>query len=373
MARRHQVRNDIRSPRFVALQARLARTEWIQVPATEWRRKITESTAPAKTRPEEPTIERSFTLQLKADWGTQNLHRVCGWICQELLGRAGPSTRIGIWNGVGSRDAVSAVAHGEVDIALSVPKPMMFSAYNGRGLYSGEAYPQLRALGVIPQRDRLVVAVRRDLGISSFAELRKQKPALALTAGADDGVSHVGWPAQEILRRSGVDLLGWGGKLLEADFPYLAFDHLLSGRANAVIHEALMLPPWQQLAPQLEFLNIEQEVLDGFGEDFDWPSDVVREGYLPETPELHVLDFSDFVVFTRADLPQDIAYAVAWILGETSETVLQQFGYRTLYPSSEYSPINYPFDPIAVGSTPIPLHPGAARYFDALAESRPDG
>ncbi|MES3636625.1 TAXI family TRAP transporter solute-binding subunit [Mycobacterium intracellulare] len=333
---------------------------------------MTDSTATAQTRPEEPRIERPFTLHLKADWGTQNLHRVCGWICQELLDRAGPLTRVAIWNGDGSVGSVRAVANGEVDIALSVPQPIMFSAFNGRGLYAGEAYPQLRALGVVPQRDRMVVALRRDLGISSFPELRKHKPTLALTTGANDGLSHVGWTAHEILRRSGVDVVSWGGEFLEADFPFLAFDYLVSGRANAIIHEALMLPAWQKLAPELAFLPFEEETLDGFAADFNWPSAVVREGYLPETPQLEVLDFSDFVVFTRDDLPDDIAYAVAWILGETSETVLTHFGYRALYPTSEYSPINYPFDPVAVGTTPIPLHPGAARYFDARAKGRAD-
>ena len=36
----------------------------------------------------------------------------------------------------------------------------------------GEKFPHLRAFGVVPQRDRPVMAVRRDLNVTTFAELR---------------------------------------------------------------------------------------------------------------------------------------------------------------------------------------------------------
>jgi ribulose-5-phosphate 4-epimerase/fuculose-1-phosphate aldolase len=73
------------------------------------------------TRPQEPKIGRPLTLHLRGDWGTANLHRICGWVAQELADRAGPGTRIATWNSRGSADAVRAVGRGEVDIALTTP------------------------------------------------------------------------------------------------------------------------------------------------------------------------------------------------------------------------------------------------------------
>ena len=73
------------------------------------------------TRPEEPKISRPLVLHLRGDWGTANLHRICGWIAQELADRAGPGTRIATWNSRGCVDAVRAVGYGEVDIALTTP------------------------------------------------------------------------------------------------------------------------------------------------------------------------------------------------------------------------------------------------------------
>src|SRR4029077_13446448 len=121
------------------------------------------------TRPPEPAIARSLRLHLKGDWGTANLHRVCGWISQELTDRCGPHTQVAIWNGRGFIDSVQAVGRGQVDVALTTPAAFAVGALGGSGLYAGEAFPDLRALAVIPQRDRLVVGVHRSLDVTSFA------------------------------------------------------------------------------------------------------------------------------------------------------------------------------------------------------------
>jgi TRAP-type uncharacterized transport system substrate-binding protein len=316
------------------------------------------------TRPPEPRIDRSLTLHLRGDWGAANLHRVCGWISQELTDRCGPYTKVAIWNSRGYADAVRAVGRGEVHVALTTPAAFAAAALDGRGLYAGEAFPELRALGVVPQRDRLVVGVRRTLGITSFAELREAAPALTLATSGHDGENHVGVGAHELLTRSGVDVTGWGGTVLADERPWETFAHVLAGRADAVVHEAVMLPHWQEFGADLHFLEVEQDVLDGLWDDYSWPAATVEEGHFPGCPRFRTLDFSDFLVLTRSDLPDDVAYAIAWVLGETREVIERQ--YRHLPP--EKSPITYPLDPVAMGRTPVPLHPGAAEYYHALPQ-----
>ncbi|GAA3581343.1 hypothetical protein GCM10022222_77560 [Amycolatopsis ultiminotia] len=313
-------------------------------------------------RPEEPKIDRPLTLHLRGDWGTANLHRVCGWVSQELADRAGPGTRIAIWNSRGFSDAVRAVGRAEVDIAMTTPAAFAVAALDGRGGYAGEAFPQLRALGVVPQRDRLVMAVHRSLELTSFAELRDRAPQLRLATSFRDGVNHVGLAAQEILERARVDVLGWGGRFLSDERPFESLDHVLTGRANAIVHEAVMLPQWQELAPDYRFLPVEDDVLAGLEADYGWPAATVAEGYFPGAGGFRTLDFSDFLMVTTSSLDEDVAYAIAWILGETRHLIEAQ--YRHLPP--ERSPISYPLDPPTMGRTPIPLHPGAARYYQAL-------
>ncbi|MGV9675542.1 TAXI family TRAP transporter solute-binding subunit [Nocardia sp. NPDC003482] len=313
-------------------------------------------------RPTEPHIDRSLTLHLKGDWGMVNLHRVCGWICQELTDRAGPHTRVAIWNGRGFSDNVRAVGRGEVDIALTTPAAFSAAALDGRGIFADEPYPQLRALAVVPQRDRLVCAIHRDVGVSSFAELRDLKPRLTLATSVNDGVNGVGLAAHELLTRSGVDVIGWGGTLLEDERPFETFDHVLAGRANAVVHEAVMLPHWQRFGGDYRFLPVEPEVLAGLETDFGWPAATVAEGFFPGADGFRTLDFSDFLVLTRSDLSDDVAYAVAWVLGETRHLIEAQYAHIP----PERSPITYPLDPKTMGRAPIPLHPGAAAYYAAL-------
>lgn len=314
------------------------------------------------SRPSEPAIERSLTLHLRGDWGAANLHRVCGWISQELTDRCGPHTRVAVWNSRGFSDAVHAVGRGEVHVAMTTPAAFTAAALDGRGVYAGESHPDLRALGVVPQRDRLVMAVHRSLGASTFAELRDAKPALRLATSVNDGVNHVGLAAHELLERSGVDVPGWGGTVLADERPFESFTHVKAGRANAVVHEAVMLPHWQEFGGDMHFLEAEPDVLDGLRADYSWPDAVVEEGFFPGCPRFRTLDFSDFLVLARSDLADDVAYAIAWVLGETRDVLERQ--YRHI--PSERSPVTYPLDPVAMGRAPIPLHPGAAAYYDAL-------
>lgn len=317
------------------------------------------------TRPETPRISRRLDLRLRGDWGLANLHRVCGWISQELVDRAGPDTRISIWNGRGSADAVYAVGRGEVDIALTTPAAFATAALDGRGIYANEKFSQLRALGVIPQRDRLVMAVHRRFEITSFAQLRERRPQLRLATGVNDGINHVGLSAHAVLDRAGIDVRGWGGRFLEDERPFETLDHVLEGRANAIVHEAVMLPAWQQLAPDYRFLPVEEDVLAALESEYRWPAATVSAGFFPGAGEFRTLDFSDFLMMTTSDLADDVAYAVAWVLGETRHLLEAQYQHL----ASERSPVTYPLDPATMGRTPIPLHPGAARYYDALGSA----
>ncbi|MHA4854278.1 TAXI family TRAP transporter solute-binding subunit [Rhodococcus sp. MSC1_016] len=316
-------------------------------------------------RPEEPKIQRSLTLHMQGDWGAANLHRVCGWISQELTDRSGHGTRVAIWNGRGFADGVRAVGRGEVDIAMTTPAAFASAALDGRGIYRDEYFPQLRALGVVPQRDRLVVAIHRSVGVTTFAELREQSPRLKAATALDDNVNHVGLAARALLREAGVDIPGWGGEFLEDERPQDAFAHVLSGEANAIVQEAVMLPQWQQFGADFNFLEVEPDVLSALETNFGWPAATVGDGYFPGQSSFRTLDFSDFLMLTTTDLADDVAYAVAWILGETRHIIEEQ--YRHLPP--EGSPITYPLDPSAIGRAPIPLHPGAARYYHALPTS----
>ena len=140
------------------------------------------------THPPAPKLDRSITMNWMGDWGRANLHRALGCLAFEFNKLAGPYSKVGIWTGRGALDNVQAVGRGEIDLALVVPQNFVALALDGRGLSKGEAFPNLRAIGHVPQHDRMIMAVRSDLGITSYDDIRKKKPKLRITTGPDDGV-----------------------------------------------------------------------------------------------------------------------------------------------------------------------------------------
>jgi TRAP-type uncharacterized transport system substrate-binding protein len=312
-----------------------------------------------------PQLGRSITLSFMGDWGRANLHRALGWLGYEMLSLTGPHTKYAIWNGRGGLDNIQAVGRGQVDAALAVPVPFVRMAVEGKGRCAGETFPHVRALGYVPQDDRMVVGIRKELGIRSFAELREKKPKLRIAAGPDDGISFMGVAAQMLMEAHGIpraEFERWGGRYVEHEEPRQCTRAMLDGSADAIIQEAVMTQYWHDMTDKVElsFLPVEPQARDSLARDFHLPSAPLPRNYFRGmTSETLCLDFSHFLFITTTDLPDDIAYALAWCLVERWETLEQQ--YRHIPP--ERSPVTYPIDPKAVCRTPIALHPGAERYY----------
>jgi len=313
----------------------------------------------------EPHLKRSVTLQFQGDWGQANLHRICGWLSQEIVDRTGPFTRVGIWSGRGGLDSVLAVGRGQVDIALAVPTAFVPMTMEGKGIAKGEAFPNLRALGTMPQTDRLVVAIRAEHGIRSFDDFREKAPKLRIATSQDDGTNTIGYAAQRLMELAGLPrakIESWGGGYIERERPNECVALVREGKADAIIHEAIMTTWWQDLAnsTDMAFLPLEENVLTGMMREYKWPRATLAPNYLKGmNEEFTTLDFSDFLMIARDDLPDDVAYLLAWCMCERREGI--ERAYRHIPP--ERSPVTYPLVPAKIATTSIPLHPGAERYY----------
>jgi TRAP-type uncharacterized transport system substrate-binding protein len=201
--------------------------------------------------------------------------------------------------------------------------------------------------------------------VRTFAEIRERKVPLRIATATNDGVNHIGLAAHALLDASGVSpsrLAEWGGGFAPGDWYQQAQASLRNGAANAILQEAIMTPPWQTLANErdLVFISVEDPALDRLEREWGWPRGSLPAGYFRGLDQpLQTLDFSDFLVFVRADLPDDLAYVLARLMVETRGDI--EARYRHIPP--ERSPLSYPIDPRRMATTPIPLHPGAARYY----------
>ena len=313
----------------------------------------------------EPKISRAVRLEFQGDSGQANLHRICGWLSQEIIDRTAPHSRIGIWTGRGGYDAILAVGRGEVDVALTTPSAFAPMAMAGKGIAKGEAFPDLSALGTMPQTDRLVFAINGKFGIESFDDLRRAAPALRIATAPNDGLNVIGYAAHRIMELAGlprVTIEAWGGRYVEAARPDACINLVRDGAADAIIHEAIMTPWWQNLADsrEIRFLPMEENVLTVMERQEGWPRASLPDQYLRGMAgPFATLDFSDFLVVARNDLPHDIAYLIAWCMCERRD-VLERM-YRHIPPAR--SPVTYPLEPKKIAVTSIPLHPGAERYY----------
>jgi TRAP transporter TAXI family solute receptor len=299
------------------------------------------------------------------DPGQANFHRILGWIGEGLARRSGPFTRVAIWNGLGFVDNVREVGRGQKDLAIATPAAFIPMALDGHGPYADEAFPNLRAIASMPQNDRLVLVVDASLGVRTFAEIRERKPPLRIATALDDGINHIGLAAHALLSAAGLGeatLVEWGGGFAPGDWYPQALASFRGGAANAIMQEAIMTQPWQALAAErdLVFVPIEDEVLDMLEQAWGWRRGSLPAGYFRGLDQaLQTLDFSDFLVFVRDDMPEDLAYVLARLMVETRGDI--EARYRHLPP--ERSPLSYPIEPARMADTPIPLHPGAARYY----------
>jgi hypothetical protein len=313
-----------------------------------------------------PHITRSLRLNFMGDWGQANFHRICSWLCQEVCERAGPKTRIAILNThSGGIDMPSALIDGEIDLCLATPAGLMRNAMTGQGIFGARALEDLRALAVLPQRDRMVFALDPKFGIRTFADLRRVRPPITIATAPDDGISFIGYVAARYMEAHGISadtLKSWGGSYVVDPRPEQALNRMEQGEVDAVLQEAIMSGWWQSMmrARGAIALPAEQSALETLHQTCGLKAVTIPANFLPGCTEpLPALDFADFVVLVRSDMSQDVAHLITWCLVETREAIERQ--YRHIPP--DRSPLTYPLDPVQMSKAPIPIHPGASEYF----------
>ncbi|KAH7141806.1 hypothetical protein EDB81DRAFT_797605 [Dactylonectria macrodidyma] len=318
-----------------------------------------------------PRLERSFTLHFQGDWGMANFHRICSWLSQQFCDRTGPRSQVAIWNlRDGGLEAVTNVSEGRVHLSISTPAQLMTTALTGQGIFQPYGpMPSLRALGVLPQDDRMVLAISPKYNIRSFAELRQQKPALRIATSHNDGTNFIGYVASEMMKAHGIDdaeLKSWGGEYITATRPEEAMALVMGGKADALLQEAIMTPWWESVIEEKGFIPLPAEptalvrLADSNPGATQPDASPLPAGFWPSLREpLPCLDFADFVVLVRDDLPEEVAHLLTWCLVETRASLEGQ--YHHLRP--EKSPLTYPLEPEKMARSPVPLHPGAYRYY----------
>ena len=192
------------------------------------------------------------------------------------------------------------------DFGFGNPVGLSRMAYLGCGFYKKRI--PLRAIGVFPTWDRLIFAVRKDSGIQSIEDIKKQKCPLRVSTRRRGKLQTTLYVIEEVLKAYGMrlaDLERWGGKVMEAASPSSKdrMDAIRSGTANSVFDEGVK--SWGPVALQSEmrFLAIDDAVLRKM-EKIGFPgATLTREHYPQMDGDIRTVDFSGWTFFCHAELP----------------------------------------------------------------------
>jgi TRAP-type uncharacterized transport system substrate-binding protein len=254
------------------------------------------------------------------------------------------------------------LAEGKVSIAWINPSASVTLAYRGTGPLRGRI--PLRAIAVFPSWDVMGFAVHKSTGITSLSQIKQERFPLRLSTGPvgrrDMIDSPVTFMVHAALKAAGftvADLRGWGGKIQAVSRPSHPDRRagIENGTINAVFDEGIK--SWGQTALDhgFRYLPIDGPVLKRLKAMGYRPGVVPKSHFKGMARDVPTIDFSGWPMVVRADMPNDVAYALCEALELR----------RRAIPTDNFRPLKIadlcanddeaPFD--------VPLHPGARKFY----------
>jgi TRAP-type uncharacterized transport system substrate-binding protein len=248
----------------------------------------------------------------------------------------------------------------KIDFGFGNPVGLSTMAYLGCGFYKMKI--PLRAIGVFPTWDRLIFAVRKDSGIESLEDVKRQKYPLRISTRRRGKLQTTVYAIEEVLKSYGMSfkqIERWGGKVMEAPSPSSKDrkDHIQSGKADAVFDEGVKSWGNTALDAGMRFLPIDDAAARHMGK-LGFPSATLTRKHYPKLDrDIRCIDFSGWTFFCHADLPVEIAYGMAKAVDLSHGQIpVDHFDKRPMT-MREFSRGG------EAGQLNIPLHPGAKKYF----------
>jgi len=306
-------------------------------------------------------------LRFKGGWGNDNLTAACGWIASGIHWRTAKSSTFSIHTGRGYFDNVDALLAGSVDVAVVTPTVTAAMAFQGRGPYTKE-HSNLRAIAALPHRDRLLFAVDADIadryGLTTFADVVAKQPPLRIATGYKDGINVVGYAVDNVLKAYGTTwemLEHWGSHWSVADTPFPLLSMFAAGEVNALFYEAMMI--WSRALQEkpVRYLALDPPALDLLQQRHGYLRADVEPADIPGIQHpIPTVDFSQWVLVVRDDLPEEVAHLMASVIVEDRADFEAHYKHMPVRESALY----YPIQPTQLSQVdPIPLHAGAKRYY----------
>jgi TRAP-type uncharacterized transport system substrate-binding protein len=257
---------------------------------------------------------------------------------------------------------LKGVAEGKYTVAWVNPSVAATLAYRGTGPFQKKL--PLRAIAIFPSYDVMGFAVHKSTGLTSLAQIKKERFPLRLSTNVTTrqaiSASPTMFTVTAVMKAAGfslADLRKWGGKIQSVSRPSHPErrDAIENSKVDAVFDEGIK--SWGQTAVDngFHYLPIEGAVLKRLAK-MGYRTSIVPRSRFPGMPaDVPTVDFSGWPMVVRADLNDDVAYALCEAIEKRKDQI----------PTDNFKPIDVaqlcanddeaPYD--------IPLHPGARRFY----------
>lgn len=257
-----------------------------------------------------------------------------------------------------SPEGIREVGEKEADFAIINPTAPATLAFRGKGPFKRPL--PLRAITVIPSLDRIGFAVSKRTGLTSLLAIREKRYPLRVSMRGH--LTHsVHLFIREVLAAAGFTLeeIGqWGGEVRYDDRVANGpkrMEALASGSIDAIFDEALSTWGNEALNSGMRFLPIDDSLLERLEAMGFRRAAVTKMQCSKLDQDVTTLDFSGWMVFTRADVSDEVVRAFCHALEVKKDRIPWQ-GEGPL-------PLGSMCRDTPEGPLEIPLHPAAEQFW----------
>ena len=253
-----------------------------------------------------------------------------------------------------SVENMGLIATGDADLALALADTVQ-QAHAGTGRFEGQQLEMLRGLASMYANMIHIVALEGS-GISSLEDLRGKRVSI----GAPGSGTEVN--AQAILNANGITYD-------DIDEQRLNFNETADALANGDIDAGF----WSVGAPTSSILNLattndivllaltEEQLAASQEADATFARTTLPGGtYEGVADDITVLGIPNVLVVS-SEMPDDLAYEITKAMFENIADL------QAVHPAANETTVEFTME-----ATPIPLHPGAVRYYDEIGAAIPD-
>jgi uncharacterized protein len=224
------------------------------------------------------------------------------------------------------------------------------NAYEGKGPYAKDKpRTNLRVIANIQDPSYVLVAAKAETGITDLAQIRQQRwPVRILTAG-------IGGDSTRILAHFGLSresIEAAGGHVGNTAEDREKFDVVIGGGGGMSTAPEWRI--WTEISQKfdLRFIQLPDDLLATLAKEGEQQRGTIPVGlYRGVDKPIPTVVRTGTVVYGRADMPDDFAYAVAKAMDEQQQLL-------------QWKHMNFSYNVHTVwNGYGVPLHPGAARYY----------